>query len=127
MRLYISEFLKNLATFEESRLEECCAFFARTGHSFANLQRHNTGAKKTNIQVLTSVITCEPLNVGSSLQQTFTRLFWPGPEPGNVGGAEEDRTPDLLRARQALSQLSYGPGVLAPQVPEVAPQLRTCR
>ncbi len=26
-----------------------------------------------------------------------------------VGGAEEDRTPDLLRARQALSQLSYGP------------------
>jgi hypothetical protein len=27
-----------------------------------------------------------------------------------VGGAKEDRTPDLLRARQALSQLSYGPG-----------------
>ena len=27
----------------------------------------------------------------------------------NNGGAEEDRTPDLLRARQALSQLSYGP------------------
>ena len=30
---------------------------------------------------------------------------------GAVGGAEEDRTPDLLRARQALSQLSYGPMV----------------
>ena len=28
------------------------------------------------------------------------------------GGAEEDRTPDLLRARQALSQLSYGPVVI---------------
>ena len=28
--------------------------------------------------------------------------------PG-YGGAREDRTPDLLRARQALSQLSYGP------------------
>ena len=28
-----------------------------------------------------------------------------------VGGAREDRTPDLLRARQALSQLSYGPNV----------------
>ena len=28
------------------------------------------------------------------------------------GGAREDRTPDLLRARQALSQLSYGPGKL---------------
>jgi|SaaInl4_135m_RNA_FD_contig_61_1292390_length_638_multi_7_in_0_out_0_1 hypothetical protein len=26
------------------------------------------------------------------------------------GGAREDRTPDLLRAKQALSQLSYGPG-----------------
>ncbi len=29
-----------------------------------------------------------------------------------IGGAKEDRTPDLLRARQALSQLSYGPVVL---------------
>ena len=28
------------------------------------------------------------------------------------GGAEEDRTPDLLRARQALSQLSYGPKIV---------------
>ena len=28
---------------------------------------------------------------------------------GQDGGAKEDRTPDLLRARQALSQLSYGP------------------
>jgi hypothetical protein len=31
-----------------------------------------------------------------------------GNPPAN-GGAREDRTPDLLRARQALSQLSYGP------------------
>ena len=30
----------------------------------------------------------------------------------NPGGAREDRTPDLLRARQALSQLSYGPVLL---------------
>ena len=30
-----------------------------------------------------------------------------------IGGAEEDRTPDLLRARQALSQLSYGPFALS--------------
>ena len=28
------------------------------------------------------------------------------------GGAEEDRTPDPLRAKQVLSQLSYGPIVL---------------
>ena len=27
----------------------------------------------------------------------------------NVGGAEEDRTPDLVIANDALSQLSYGP------------------
>ena len=27
----------------------------------------------------------------------------------NNGGAKRDRTADLLRARQALSQLSYGP------------------
>ena len=27
----------------------------------------------------------------------------------SIGGAKEDRTPDLLRAKQALSQLSYGP------------------
>ena len=26
-----------------------------------------------------------------------------------IGGARRDRTADLLRARQALSQLSYGP------------------
>ena len=28
---------------------------------------------------------------------------------GNLGGAEEDRTPDLCSAIAALSQLSYGP------------------
>jgi hypothetical protein len=28
---------------------------------------------------------------------------------GDVGGAERDRTVDLLNAIQALSQLSYGP------------------
>ena len=33
---------------------------------------------------------------------SFRRLFLDG-------GAKEDRTPDLLRAKQALSQLSYGP------------------
>lgn len=32
--------------------------------------------------------------------------FWPR---FPIGGAREDRTPDLLRAKQVLSQLSYGP------------------
>ena len=36
-------------------------------------------------------------------QGSTAKILW-------IGGAEEDRTPDLLRARQALSQLSYGPG-----------------
>ena len=31
------------------------------------------------------------------------------PEPRKVGGASRDRTGDLLLAKQALSQLSYGP------------------
>ncbi len=30
-----------------------------------------------------------------------------------IGGATRDRTADLLRARQALSQLSYGPKKLS--------------
>ena len=34
-----------------------------------------------------------------------------------VGGARRDRTDDLLLAKQALSQLSYGPNVV-PQVGE---------
>ena len=33
-------------------------------------------------------------------------------DPFEYGGAREDRTPDLLRARQALSQLSYGPDMV---------------
>ena len=32
--------------------------------------------------------------------------------PEGDGGARRDRTADLLRARQALSQLSYGPSML---------------
>ena len=34
---------------------------------------------------------------------TFKYYFW------KIGGAERDRTDDLLLARQALSQLSYSP------------------
>ena len=32
-----------------------------------------------------------------------------GMVPDSIGGAEGDRTPDLLTASQALSQLSYSP------------------
>ena len=30
---------------------------------------------------------------------------------GRIGGAEGDRTPDLMTASHALSQLSYGPNL----------------
>ena len=35
------------------------------------------------------------------------------PGIGKTGGARRDRTADLLRAKQALSQLSYGPFYLS--------------
>ena len=39
----------------------------------------------------------------------------------HIGGARRDRTADLLRARQALSQLSYGPiDADCPTIPEVS-------
>jgi hypothetical protein len=50
-------------------------------------------------------LTQTPLDVGSTIL-TDTQAV----QTREIGGAEEDRTPDLLRARQALSQLSYGPG-----------------
>ena len=36
------------------------------------------------------------------------------PAPHEFGGARRDRTDDLLLAKQALSQLSYGPAVRYP-------------
>ena len=58
---------------------------------------------------------CGTYNQGASLDES--RTAGPGQSTvglsGESGGAEEDRTPDLLRARQALSQLSYGPVVLS--------------
>ncbi len=41
-----------------------------------------------------------------------------------IGGAEEDRTPDLLRARQALSQLSYGPSKVARNCSDLGVEVR---
>ena len=43
----------------------------------------------------------EPMFLEIRLSVTFPQR--------NVGGDEEDRTPDPLRARQVLSQLSYTP------------------
>ena len=46
----------------------------------------------------------------NSIESYHEKLSFSKPY-GIDGGAKEDRTPDLLRARQALSQLSYGPNV----------------
>ena len=35
--------------------------------------------------------------------------FTPGPKDQKIGGARRDRTDDLMLAKHALSQLSYGP------------------
>jgi hypothetical protein len=38
----------------------------------------------------------------------FPERFWPGLD---AGGASRDRTGDLLLAKQAFSQLNYGPSI----------------
>ena len=50
---------------------------------------------------------------GSSDVLGLTRP-WPQPSSPTVGGARRNRTADLLLAKQALSQLSYGPFVGRP-------------
>ncbi len=42
------------------------------------------------------------------------------------GGAEEDRTPDLLNAIQALSQLSYSPAHINERT-DLAYRFRACQ
>jgi hypothetical protein len=42
-------------------------------------------------------------------EQTLMKHFFCSPNPHIFGGGERDRTDGLLRARQALSQLSYTP------------------
>jgi hypothetical protein len=45
----------------------------------------------------------------SRKSQRFLINFFAQQHTAKSGGARRDRTADLLRARQALSQLSYGP------------------
>ena len=60
------------------------------------------------------LISKTPLDVGLyRLLNATNRSQWSAVAELGIGGAEEDRTPDLLRARQALSQLSYGPVVIS--------------
>ena len=50
-------------------------------------------------------------NVGQAGQNACASLHSRN-DAGSDGGAEGNRTPDLLNAIQALSQLSYGPVAL---------------
>ena len=45
----------------------------------------------------------------ASLKRARAVECWFLPANSNAGGANRDRTDDLLLAKQALSQLSYGP------------------
>jgi hypothetical protein len=56
-------------------------------------------------QVVKELVAIAEAMTRQSLVSRALRLILRGVD----GGAREDRTPDLLRARQALSQLSYGP------------------
>ena len=62
-----------------------------------------------NISLLSSSKTTRPLAYQKNRQIHLSAFSVLCLLPSDSGGAREDRTPDLLRARQALSQLSYGP------------------
>ena len=44
-----------------------------------------------------------------AIRQTTKLIFLLRAQPSKVGGARRDRTDDLMLAKHALSQLSYGP------------------
>ena len=86
-------------------------------HSYPQCQRSEVGRQKSEVSNFLSRF--RPISVFSarndassagaariSLPTSVFRL--PAPAPG---GANRDRTGDLLLAKQALSQLSYGPGI----------------
>jgi integrase len=50
-----------------------------------------------------------PQDIDSSTQTGAQKVYLQAPQGLTVYGAKGDRTPDLLLAKQALSQLSYGP------------------
>ena len=97
MRLHISELLKSGRLFRHARRRsESCQHVIDASPADAMLATA-AGAKRSEPGAAT--IKC--WNSAKELNEA------------KRGGAEEDRTPDLLRARQALSQLSYGPFELA--------------
>jgi hypothetical protein len=71
-------------------------------------------------QKANAFLNVDPLKTSEISKLLKSKMNRPMPAPKNFvnssstaaagsGGARRDRTADLLRARQALSQLSYGP------------------
>jgi hypothetical protein len=60
---------------------------------------------------------CETAKLSKAQKRTILSVFF--------GGAEGGRTPDLLIANEALSQLSYGPAKSSGE--KEAPRVRGCR
>ena len=71
-------------------------------HRTRIVKERASGEREANIRTARKVE--HSSDVGSCVLNEVTGLE-------ESGGAEEDRTPDPLRARQVLSQLSYGPGI----------------
>jgi hypothetical protein len=67
----------------------------------------------SQISVIRNQILKTPItNIKCRLSPEVANFRFPIPDHWHqeTGGAERDRTDDLLLAKQALSQLSYGPG-----------------
>jgi hypothetical protein len=74
----------------------------RTRHvqSINNVHRLNMGVKTKNLRIVKEQ---------TSRSGYVYKTLGAGCQVLEVGGANRDRTDDLLLAKQALSQLSYGP------------------
>ena len=73
---------------------------------------------KPQFETIQTSVTCSPSPDGSGARPRNAppERFVPLRGTGLTGGADRDRTDDLLLAKQALSQLSYGP---AGQIPAI--------
>src|SRR5260221_10175960 len=83
-------------------------------------QRLITRRPRKNNYLLSQIVKEQPTDVSKKHQSAsrfrdadccFLHCLAPLASPGFLGGANRDRTGDLLLAKQALSQLSYGPWV----------------
>jgi hypothetical protein len=89
----------------------------RALHPIHNVKQPEVGSRKSEVKQLPTPITGFDFFLSREVNQLRPSVFCL-----LDGGAERDRTDDLLLAKQALSQLSYGPNQssLARTGPELA-------